>query len=29
LEPNPVGKKYSINTTFIEYSIKKVAPTTS
>ncbi len=25
-EPNPVGKKYSIKTDFIEYSIKKVAP---
>ena len=29
LEPNPVGKKYSINTTFIEHSIKKVARTSA
>ena len=26
-EPNPVGKLYSIKTGFMEYSIKKVAPT--
>ena len=28
-EPNPVGKFYSMETDFIEYSIKKVAPTTT
>ena len=28
-EPNPVGKKYSMITDFIEYSIKTVAPTTT